>query len=65
MLRTLTRIAISRGLFGGSRRWVGIGTVVVGLRALGRLANKEPKLVYSEDLAPGESLVITHLTSHV
>ena len=65
MLRTLTRIAISRGLFGGSRAWLTVGTAVVGLRAVGRLVNKEPKVVYSEELAPGESLVISHLTTHV
>jgi len=65
MLRRLTRLGITRGLLGGDRRWLALGTAVFGLRALAKLATKEPKVVYSEDLAPGESLVITHLTSHV
>jgi len=65
MLRTLTRLAITNGLLGGSRRWLAVGTVAMSLRAVARLAAKEPKVVYREDLAPGESLMIRHLTSHV
>ena len=65
MLRTLTRLAVSQGLLGGSRRWLAVGTAAMALRALIRLTTREPKVVYSEDLAPGESLLITHLTTHV
>ncbi len=65
MLRTLTRLAIAKGLLGGSRGWLAVGTAAVSLRAVARLAGKEPKVVYCEDLAPGESLVIRHLTTHV
>lgn len=65
MLRRLTRMGVTRGLFGGDRRWLALGTAAFGLRALVKLATKEPKVVYSEDLKPGESVVITHLTHHV
>ncbi|MDQ6798548.1 MAG: hypothetical protein M3011_11130 [Actinomycetota bacterium] len=65
MLRRLTSLGITRGLLGGDRRWLALGTAAFGLRALAKLVTKEPKVVYSEDLAPGESLVITHLTHHV
>jgi len=65
MLRRLTRLGITRGLLGGDRRWLALGTAAFGVRALAKLATKESKVVYSEDLAPGESLVITHLTQHV
>jgi len=65
MLRSLTKLGITRGLLGGSRGWLAIGTAAVSLRLLAKMAIKEPKVVFSEDLAPGESLVITHLTHHV
>jgi hypothetical protein len=65
MLRTLTRLGVYRGLLGGNRGWMALGAVAVGLRGLGRLAAKEPKVVYSEQLDPGQTLVITHLTHHV
>ena len=64
MLRRLGRLGITRGLLGGDRRWLVVGTVALGLRTLGKLVSKEPKVVYSEKLDPGESLVITHLTHH-
>ena len=65
MLRSLTRLGIYRGLLGGNRAWMALGAVAVGLRGLGRLAAKEPKVVFSEQLDPGQTLVITHLTHHV
>ena len=65
MLRSLTRMGVVRGLLGGNRGWLAIGAVATGLRALGRMARKEPKVVFSEQLDPGQSLVITHLTHHV
>ena len=65
MLRTLTRLGVYRGLLGGNRGWMALGAVAVGLRGLGRLAAKEPKVVFSEQLDPGQTLVITHLTHHV
>jgi hypothetical protein len=65
MLRTLTRLGVVRGLLGGNRGWMTLGAVAAGLRALGKLAAKEPKVVFSEQLEPGQTLVITHLTHHV
>jgi hypothetical protein len=65
MLRSLTRLGVYRGLLGGNRGWMAIGAVALGLRGLGRLAAKEPKIVFSEQLDPGQTLVITHLTHHV
>ena len=65
MLRSLTRLGVYRGLLGGNRGWMALGAVAVGLRGLGRLAAKEPKVVFSEQLDPGQTLVITHMTHHV
>ena len=65
MLRSLTRLGVYRGLLGGNRGWIAVGAVAAGLRGLGRMGRKEPKVVFSEQLDPGQTLVITHLTQHV
>ncbi len=65
MLRSLTRLGLVRGLLGGHRGWMTLGAAAIGLRAVGWIARKEEKVVYSEKLEPGETLVITHLTSYV
>ncbi len=60
LLRTVSRLGLSRGLGGGSRVWVTIGAVAGGLRLLGKWIGDEPEVVYSEDLEPGQSLMIRH-----
>jgi hypothetical protein len=60
MLRTLTRIALRKGLFGGSRPWLMVGVAASGLRILARMAKNEPVLVYRDTLEVGHSLVISH-----
>ncbi len=62
MLRTLFRIGVTRGLLGGSRPWLIVGALAGGLRLVGRMAAREPDVVYSEKLEPGRRLVISHLT---
>lgn len=53
------RAGLRRGLLGGSRPWIVVGGVALGLRALGRLAAHEPEVVFCERLSPGETLVIS------
>ena len=65
MLRSLTRLGLVRGLLGGNRGWLALGAAATGFRLLGRMVRKEAKVVYSEDLEPGQMLVITHLRYHV
>ena len=60
MLTRLRRIALARGL-GKSRAWLTVGVAAWGLQYLKRLATKEPKVVFREQLRPGERLVISHL----
>ncbi len=60
MLKSLVRIGFSRGL-GGSRGWLALGVTAGGLRLLHRLATRDAKVVYLEELHPGQSLVIQHL----
>lgn len=60
LLRNLSRLALSRGLGGGSRVWVTVGVVAGALRLVGKVIGDEPTVVYSEDLPPGQSLIIRH-----
>ncbi|MEA2717269.1 MAG: hypothetical protein QOI99_1586 [Actinomycetota bacterium] len=60
MLTRLRRIGLARGV-GKSRAWLTIGVAAWGLQHLKRLATKEPKVVFHEQLKPGERLVISHL----
>lgn len=62
MLRTLFRTGVLKGLVGGSKPWLVVGAVAGGARLLGRMAAREPEVVYCEKLEPGQRLVITHLT---
>ncbi|HVF13888.1 MAG TPA: hypothetical protein VM942_04770 [Acidimicrobiales bacterium] len=60
LLSRIRRLALARGL-GKSNAWLAVGAAAWGLQTLKRLAAKEPKIVYSETLRPGERLVISHL----
>lgn len=63
LVRYLMRQGWRRGVVGGSPVW----TAVCGLGLLGYLAgrawHKEPEVVFSEKLAPGEIIRITHEAS--
>ena len=56
----LYRRAQVKGLLGGSRGWTILWAVLFGRRILKRLAGDAPEVVYSEELRPGEALVIRH-----
>lgn len=60
MLPFLLRQAFRRGVLGGSRPWLVMGGVALGLRVLRKVTGSQPEVVYSEKLAPGESLVIAN-----
>jgi hypothetical protein len=60
VLTRIRRIAFARGL-GRSNRWLAVGVAAWGLQFLKRAAAREPKVVYREQLKPGEGLVISHL----
>ena len=56
------RQAIRRGVMGGSRAWLILGGLAWGFRLLRRVAStRRLRAVLTEELRPGESLVITHL----
>jgi hypothetical protein len=60
LVRLLLRHGWRRGVLGGSRPWVVAGGVALGVRVLQKLIASEEKVVYSEELRPGETLVIDH-----
>jgi hypothetical protein len=49
-----------QGVLEGNRSWLVVGGVALTLRLLQRMAGKEEKVVYREQLRPGETLVIAH-----
>ncbi|MEO6120974.1 MAG: hypothetical protein ABIW46_03015 [Acidimicrobiales bacterium] len=59
MLRLLGGVGLRKGFLGGSRAWTVVGGIALGLRGLRHLTARAEKVVYCEELAPGESLVIT------
>lgn len=61
LLQLLALVGLSRGFRNGSRVWITIGVTAQGLRLLGKLAGRAPKVVYREDLVVGETLLIRHL----
>lgn len=56
------RQAIRRGVMGGSRAWLILGAVAWGFRLFRRVAStRRLRAVLTEELRPGESVLITHL----
>ncbi len=63
MVRSLMRQGWRRGIVGGSPAWTAAcGLGVMGYLA-GRALRREPEVVFSEKLLPGEIIRITHEAS--
>ncbi|MDQ3758216.1 MAG: hypothetical protein M3394_10250 [Actinomycetota bacterium] len=60
VLGLLLRQGIRRGLLGGSRGWLAVGGAALAVRLVRKLGGSEPKVVYHEELKPGEALVIAN-----
>ena len=60
MLRYLYRRGQLRGLFGGSKGWTVVWAVLFGARMWKKASTREAKVVYSEVLSPGETVVVRH-----
>jgi hypothetical protein len=52
------RLGLRRGLLGGSRAWAVVGGAALIGHLGGRALAKEPDVIFSEVLAPGETFVI-------
>jgi hypothetical protein len=55
----LYRQAQMRGLIGGSRPWTYLWVLLAARRLLKRVLRDEPEIVYSEELLPGEAIIIS------
>ena len=60
MLRSAERLGINRGLFGGSKGWFYVGTGLWTLRTVRRMAERKSEILVSEELKPGQRLVIAN-----
>lgn len=60
MLRTAERLGINRGLFGGSKGWFYVGTGLWTLRRVRRMAERKSEILVTEELRPGQRLVIAN-----
>ena len=63
-VRIIKRKFITAGLFGGDRKWLILGGLVMaGSRAKNLLGFGEPEPVYIEEIEPGQRLVLAHAES--
>ena len=60
MGRLLLRQAFRKGFIGGNRFWTVLGVLGIGVRVLKRLTRNEPEVVYSAELGPGQSVLVSH-----
>jgi hypothetical protein len=58
-MKSLRRRAMVRGPFGGSREWTAVWALLVGARLVRRLTRHRPEVVFSHEIEPGESLLIS------
>ena len=52
------RQAQAKGLLGGNRTWSIVWAVLFGLRLIRRFTKDKPKILYSETLEPGQTIII-------
>ena len=63
MLTFLWRNAVQKGLFGGNRTWMTLFAVIGAAKLMRRMSGSVPETVFKGELKPGESLLISHLTT--
>lgn len=52
--------AVRKGFFGGQQTWMTVFVVIGATKVLRRVSGSTQEVVYSEELRPGQALVITH-----
>lgn len=60
VLRQGMRRGFDRGVVQGNRGWVVVGGLALLGHLAGRALHREPEVVFSQQLKPGESVRITH-----
>lgn len=59
-LLSAERRGLSQGLFNGKRGWLYIGTGLWTLRTVRRFAGRKTEVLLSEELKPGQRLIIAN-----
>jgi len=54
------RASVRKGFFGSSSPWMTVFAVMGAIKLLRRVAGGTADVVYTEELAPGQALIITH-----
>ena len=60
LVRRLMRLGWRRGVVEGSPAWTAVGGLALLAFLAGRAWHRDEEIVFSEKLAPGESIRITH-----
>ncbi len=60
VLRLLERTGTTKGLTGGSKGWFYVGAGLWTLRTVRRLAERKTEVLLSEELRPGDRLIIAN-----
>ena len=60
LLRTVERLGVNRGVFGGNRGWFYVGTGLWTLRKVREFGQGKPEVLLLEELKPGQRLVIAN-----
>ena len=60
LLRSLEQTGIRRGLFGSSRAWLYVGTGLWTIRTMRRFAGRKTEVLISEELKPGQRIIIAN-----
>ena len=60
IVQMLRRNGMRKGILGGSRGWAAVAVGTWGYTTLKKLARREPELVFSEELKPGERIIISN-----
>jgi hypothetical protein len=60
VVRILRRNGMRKGILGGSRGWAAVAVGTWGYTTLKKMARREPELVFSEELKPGERIIISN-----
>ncbi|MHB8466136.1 MAG: hypothetical protein ACYDH6_02505 [Acidimicrobiales bacterium] len=61
-IQAALRQGVRRGVRDGSKVWLSIGAVALGVRMIRWMAGPGQPVIVSETLAPGDTLVIRHLS---
>jgi hypothetical protein len=57
LLRRLVRVGVRKGM-SGSRTWLALAIVALGLRALRKLSHPSPEVIYRTELHTGDRFEI-------